>query len=360
MLLLLLPAAVRAHGAVVTPLSRNAVDKDLLPWSGPVPAHPPTVENGTGWCPVPGEDGAPSGKNGQACFWFSNGCSIGCHTCDGSSRGPIPNRHDPFWRRKFNTCPDGVNSTATATVCDPAKRTVNTGAVCGAHDDWFYYSPWRRPGTAPVLDSCGVAGGHQPPDGGFGGVYVNTTHARLGDLGSAALPQMAPQARWTAGELVEVSWTIEANHGGGYLYRLCRAELALNEECFDGTPLAFEGAQTLRWGGRNGTEVDLAGTYVAEGTWPPGSRWVKNPIPRNDHRQTGAGFAPPCADARRCSGMTDGATADPTLEIVDRVRIPPALPAGRYVLGWRWDCEESNQIWASCSDVEVVVAGATS
>ena len=105
-----------------------------------------------------------------------------------------------------------MNSTANATVCDPAKRTVNTGATCGADDDWYYYSPWRRPGTAPVFDSCGVAGGHQPPDGGFGGIYVNTTHAKLGDHGSTTLPKMPPQATWKVGATVEVSWTIAANH----------------------------------------------------------------------------------------------------------------------------------------------------
>ena len=85
-----------------------------------------------------------------------------------------------------------------------------------------------------------------------------------------------------------------------------------------------------------------------------GSVWARNPIPRNDWWQTGKGFAPPCADARRCSGMMDGDSADDTLEIVDRVRIPADLPPGDYVLGWRWDCEESNQIWQSCSDVRIV------
>ena len=41
------------------------------------------------------------------------------------------------------------------------------------------------------------------------------------------------------------------------------------------------------------------------------------------------------------------------LEIVDRVQIPSDLPEGDYVLGWRWDCEQSNQIWMSCSDVTI-------
>merc|ERR1719474_1914945 len=30
---------------------------------------------------------------------------------------------------------------------------------------------------------------------------------------------------------------------------------------------------------------------------------------------------------------------------------PHNIPPGDYVLGWMWDCEESSQIWASCSDV---------
>ena len=29
------------------------------------------------------------------------------------------------------------------------------------------------------------------------------------------------------------------------------------------------------------------------------------------------------------------------------------LAPGDYVLGWRWDCEQSNQIWQSCSAVRV-------
>ena len=57
-----------------------------------------------------------------------------------------------------------------------------------------------------------------------------------------------------------------------------------------------------------------------------------------------------------CYRMIDGSTADPTLEIVDRVLIPADTAPGEYVLGWRWDCEESNQIWQSCSDVTITAA----
>lgn len=40
--------------------------------------------------------------------------------------------------------------------------------------------------------------------------------------------------------------------------------------------------------------------------------------------------------------------------IVDEVDIPADLECGDYVLSWRWDCEQSNQIWQNCADVRLV------
>lgn len=203
-----------------------------------------------------------------------------------------------------------------------------------------------------------MAGGHHPPNGGFGGIYVNTTHAKLGDRGSEVLPPAPSGTVWKAGSVVEVSWTIEANHGGGYQYRITPKDSPLTEASFQKMPLEFVGQQRLRYGGPNGTIISFNGTYLSEGTTPPGSTWVRNPIPRNDVGQTGQGFALPCVETAdiKCHGMEDGASAVPNLEIVDMVKIPDDLPAGEYVLGWRWDCEESNQIWQSCSDVTITAA----
>ena len=48
-----------------------------------------------------------------------------------------------------------------------------------------------------------------------------------------------------------------------------------------------------------------------------------------------------------CSG-------DWTLGMVsDKVRIPADIKPGRYVLSWRWDCEETAQIWQNCADVNI-------
>ena len=49
----------------------------------------------------------------------------------------------------------------------------------------------------------------------------------------------------------------------------------------------------------------------------------------------------------RCSGDWTGGM------IVDTVAIPADLEAGDYVLGWRWDCEETTQVWSNCADVAI-------
>jgi len=368
---------VQGHGSVVTPPPRQAIDRDLLPWRGPVPNPRPDVESKTGWCPVPSPiDGTVSGRNGQACFWFSNGCAVGCPHCDGTSRGPIPEHNasapptnPPTGIGRNKVGPNGVVCTPAEgngikpTMCDRNLRTVNVDAKCGGDDDWYYYSPWRAPGAAPVIDACGVAGGHRPPDGPFGGVYVNTSHAKLGDYGTVVLPAAPSQTSWVAGSAVEVSWTIEANHAGGYQYRLCPASAKLDEACFQKTPLRFVGLQGLRWDGGptqpGGQEIFFNGTYVTEGTTPPSSQWVKNPIPilGCDAGLPGPckvpAFEPRCTNTTMCTGFVDGDVTNSRMVLVDYVQIPKELPAGDYVLGWRWDCEQSNQIWQSCSDVTI-------
>ena len=101
-----------------------------------------------------GADRRTSSANGQACYWFTNGASIGCPP-DGKTRGPIPSvpcddpkvkRVDGMCAKKMDTCGKGFK----ATNCNSSTRTLNIGAECGGPTDWYYYSPWRAPGSAPV------------------------------------------------------------------------------------------------------------------------------------------------------------------------------------------------------------------
>ena len=250
------------------------------------------------------------------------------------------------------------------------------------------FNPWRRPGSAPVVDACGQAGGTAPWHSGPGvAVFSNTSFASFGQAGSKVLPPAPSGAVWVAGASVEVSWGIRFNHGGGYQYRLCPASSPLTEECFQRTPLPFNRhKQSLMW--NNGTRLPLLGTWVDVGTMPAGSTWAMNPIPRIDFDANSSGqpkgwrgctlskagdpvgkgcrqFDAPCAwddgwyaqpggpahniDVMgACSGDWTGGV------IVDEVIVPRELPAGDYVLGWRWDCEESTQVWSNCADVTVV------
>mmetsp|Transcript_159101 Transcript_159101/g.296432 ORF Transcript_159101/g.296432 Transcript_159101/m.296432 type:complete len:413 (-) Transcript_159101:224-1462(-) len=398
-LFMALSESALAHSAMTIPQPRESVDSREKPWGGKVP-HPLPFEP---WCPFPSQaavghdDRNISGANGQACFWFSNGCAIGCDACDGSTRGPIPtfqcvdgespdscdvipNKSAKIqFGPKAPICgPDAPTPRAPgmpmkATICNPDHRTVNTAAECGSPEDYFFYSPWRAPGYAPVIDSCGSAGGRVPGqgNGGFGAEYKNTTHAKVGDLGSKTLKPRPTGVRWVAGREYEVAWTIQANHGGGYSWRLCPANSTLNEDCFNKYPLTMVGQSALRWGGVGGRMLFFDAVTITEGT-KAGVMWRKNPVPRSwktkdgkwgkgsNQFQTGMGFRPICED----DGMDQTAEKQSctgewgpyNMEIVDKIIIPKDLPAGEWVLNWRMDQEESNQIWQSCADVTITTS----
>jgi len=284
-------------------------------------------------------------------MWFSQGCSIGCPNCT--------ENNTEFFR---SLC----GSTVPPTITDSALRTFNRHVPSGSRLDWTKTHPWRAPGTAPVLDPCGVAGGASKDNSGAGGFVPPSFKA--GDKGSK-LPPLAAQTVWAVGSVVEVSWAISANHGGGYQYRLCPRREALTEECFMRMPLAFVGdGQILRWA--NGTEADIRATRVSTGTMPPGSMWTMNPIPTckgfvsgGFHEMGckapfgGPQFPPPPGCDKTCWGYQPDAEAPwrSMPNIVDRVQIPIDLPEGEYVISWRWDSEHTPQVWNSCGDVSIVV-----
>ena len=38
----------------------------------------------------------------------------------------------------------------------------------------------------------------------------------------------------------------------------------------------------------------------------------------------------------------------------DLVQVPESLETGRYVLSFRWDCQNTPQVWNSCANIEIV------
>lgn len=85
---------------------------------------------------------------------------------------------------------------------------MNLLAAEGSLEDSYQFNPWRAPGSAPVVDSCGQAGGKykQTPVGGDS-VYTTTPLATMGDLGSKVLKaNESNRAVWKVNSSVEVAW----------------------------------------------------------------------------------------------------------------------------------------------------------
>lgn len=354
----LLPGPAQGHGSIAIPAPRNSIDSTLPPWSHG--KHPPSgahvykgnaciCGNGTNEC-----------NSGQACFWFSQGCTIGCSKCDGNGTR-LPN---------WDHCP---GESIEATLNLPEYRTANRNATAGSIHDIWRYQPWRAPGKAPVFDPCGMAGGiwHQVPhgggNGGDGGTFNATRFAKQGDLGSKVLKPRPTGTVWRRGNSELTAWYIVFNHGGGYRFRLCPANETLTEECFQRHELDFVGdMHTVRF--RNGTGTQIPNTIVRGGG---GVGWMMNPIPNP------IGYTSTCehSDGRPCDGCPcgtgypggaaerdfpyplpghNGDLTDETFRIEDRVRVPQELMPGNYVLGFRWDCETSSQVWSACADITIV------
>lgn len=309
--------------------------------------------HGSMWLPPPRSEGAdapPSNVGGcynGACMWFNQGCTIGCDCNERNDEffGPLCNTSiKPTLPRKYQTF--NLNNNDTVPPFVP--------------QDWSQWHPWRAPGTANPMNPCGLAGGSTKNNdiaGGFG----NDTIAGVQGFAGSKLSPVTYQTVWKAGSIAEVAWSTVANHGGGYIYRVCPAEAELTEECFMNNILDFAGPkQSLVW--MNGDRVEIDATRVTEGVFPKGSTWTKNPIPPCNG--IGAGykgvcpgpaFPPPEGCNKTCWGYQPCDICD-TLEIpgvVDQLQIPKDLKPGNYVLSFRWDCEQTPQIWSSCGDVTI-------
>ena len=147
---------------------------------------------------------------------------------------------------------------------------------------------------------------------------------------------------------------------------------------FQRTPLRFVGTAALRWGGDPTSDLvydpEAKGWQTEKGTTPRGSTWRKVPIPTVLWEREGPSFEPLCNESKacrdiaswqhaydatagtcKCSGHSNGGPLLPNVEMVDTVQLPSDLVPGAYVLQFRWDCEETDQIWTSCADVEITL-----
>lgn len=183
----------------------------------------------------------------------------------------------------------------------------------------------------------------------------------------------AKRTVWQAGEKVETMWRITANHGGGYQYRICPKPMTsmmdLTEECFQKTPLPFVGGtQWLQYGADESNRTEILAMATSTGTTPAGSQWRRNPLPACSGYDGGSAetnpctepqFDPPVPGAFGFFGSAKGSGHETKgrlryYAIVDELQLPSDLTPGDYVLSFRYDCDQTPQVWNTCADIQIV------
>ena len=87
-------------------------------------------------------------------------------------------------------------------------------------------------------------------------------------------------------------------------------------------------------------------TSVSSGSSVRCTRW--------SHERPGS--EPPCDETTPPGHLTEGVCSGEwitNITVHDYLRVPEHLEAGDYVLGFRWDCESSAQVWQACADVTI-------
>jgi len=326
-------------------------------WMTSPPSRIHSSMQAAGSCRLPN---APDDKTiaDGVCRWFNQGCQPGCSECtDTCSNNPCATPMEP-------------------TVTDPKLRTWQN---IGGFLDYTKYNPWRSPGFAPVFSPCGIAGGgatYHPSNGALAPQGVKK------GFDGRDLPELSGvKTEWARGSAPEVAFSIHANHGGGYAYRLCPKSGNTSETCFQEHHLNFVGDQSwVQWRDDLSNRTAFNATRVSQGTNPAGAQWTKNPIPACGDTSGGVGkggqcttppqFEPPLPGlygygAASCFDFSGDGNSTCTAEqsqywverfsfnIIDKVQIPADLPTGDYLLSFRWDAEQTPQVWSMCSDVVI-------
>jgi len=237
---------------------------------------------------------------------------------------------------------------------DPEFRTWDPYGE-DKNPDQHKYNPWRAPGKAPVADPCGVASG-----GNNAGAYAAVPAGyKTGDRAMDVLSEQEATL-WSAGGVAQVGWGLSAQHSGGYSYRLCPKNSAISEECFQSNTLTFSSDKsTIHFNDDSKPDKAIsAKTYVA----PDGTHWRTNPIPACAYSTKHGSATPSCTSGTQFEPTFDDFTqgflrpdqsgGKNHFSVMDTVNVPNT--PGSYLLSWRWDCEEADQVWTSCADIEIV------
>ena len=92
--------------------------------------------------------------------------------------------------------------------------------------------------------------------------------------------------------------------------------------------------------------------HNVDGACKPCPGTIGSDCSRCDNNGTPA-WTPFCDAAQGFAGVGGGDKAG-HVAALDTVKVPAGLKPGRYVLGFRYDCEATAPVWQQCADVELV------
>ncbi|EOD31321.1 hypothetical protein EMIHUDRAFT_232105 [Emiliania huxleyi CCMP1516] len=335
-LLLSAPDLIAGHGSMAVPPPRGMHGRPIECF---------TKKGGKRYCNA----GCPE----ENCLWYQVGCMVGCDDCSLEGKQMWPTPADVQCKRNGSLVPPGKTPFPIPRTVPAEARSWNLKLRSPA-GDFTAYMPWASPGASPVADPCGVASGfgasaHTPS-------YVHAPKGyRVGELGSRVLEPLPTKTVVRAGGTLETGFGVKVNHGGGYSFRL--------------HPLAFASPNhTVSFVDGSRANLSLPALTVSRGTTPARSQWreagggaaaarlaredawaweaaeeAEDPPPRCP---TGTQFAVPADDLYGYGDL-------PPVLVTDLLRVPAGL-RGDFVLSWRWDCEQTDQVWSTCADVTIV------
>ena len=234
-------------------------------WESPVVPIPVPVlveAHGTMLTPLP--------RQPESVYWYQVGCMIGCE-CSGGGKEDYPS-------------PESVRCTDPAPPTNTDRDALTYNAYGSSpRGDWNRYMPWRAPGTSRPIDSCGIASGFKPDAAvQYPHQFSEASGIRQGQRGTDLPP--GPITQWEAGSIVDLSFYLVVNHGGGYQYRVCPKQNkdeddtdTVDEACFERNPLVFaDDHHTVFHGDRT---IEIPATDVTDGVVPEGYAWRMIPLP---------------------------------------------------------------------------------
>lgn len=162
------------------------------------------------------------------------------------------------------------------------------------------------------------------------------------------------QTTYTAGQVIDVEWCVSdlADHGGLYSYRLCTDESI--------TAKFIDPSYTPNANDEKALE-DCFHKGILSCSDVPGQSCPIHPDCKDDWgcMKSKDWFNCGPKDNGRCASKSAGKCSchkgDGSL-LRDRVKLPDNFVSKHTLIGFRWDCEDTAQLWVQCADVAIVAS----